>query len=153
MCPWEQLQQSLLWGIQQKIKMWERETGGSSMKGSLIQALKLTASTAPVNFFWIFGNSRCDSATFVCWVKAPSCLCVMLYNLRSWWCFAVCSVSICYLVSVLLGCYILNKFSYLKMKAWILWFTLQTIANMTTGESFSSIEIKPYVQLPNNLVP
>ena len=86
---------------------------------------------------------------FAFWANAPSHLSVMLYNLRSWWRFAVCSVSICSLHWFAI--YLTN--SYLKMKIWLLWFPLQTIANMTTGESFSSIETEPYVQLPNNLVP
>lgn len=54
--------------------MWGMETGGSAMgssamKGKLIQALKLIALTPPVNFFRMFGNSRFDNATFVCFLS------------------------------------------------------------------------------------
>lgn len=34
-----------------------------------------------------------------------------------------------------------------------MWFTIQTTADMTTEEIFSSIETEPYVQLPNYFVP
>lgn len=44
------------------------ETASQSLAmGSFImESLKLTASTSPVNFWWVFANPQCDEITFVC---------------------------------------------------------------------------------------